>query len=74
MTEDRMKICRPRSLEEATDEVQREFNVRERCFPRWIAEGRVSKTDAQDRLDRLASALEYLGQLPANVKLPSVKT
>lgn len=45
----------------ALDELQRELNVRMRCFPRWIQEGRVSATDAQDRIDRLHTALTMLG-------------
>lgn len=45
-------------MEAALDEVQREINVRIRCFPRWIKEGRVSKTDAKDRLQRLIKAGE----------------
>lgn len=57
---DKMEVKRKRSPEEALDELQREFNVRARCFGRWVAEGRVSKTDAQDRLDRLGTAIELL--------------
>lgn len=44
----------------AVDEIERELNVRIRCFPRWVAEGRVSRTDAQDRIDRLHTAYELL--------------
>lgn len=55
-----MEVLRTRILDEALDELEREFNVRSRCFLRWIAEGRMSKTDAQDRLDRLFSAIEHL--------------
>jgi hypothetical protein len=56
-----------RTTREAIDEINRELNVRSRCFPRWIKEGKVSNTDAQDRLDRLASAiliLEMLDEAP----------
>lgn len=49
-----------RCKQEAVDELTRELNVRRRCFPRWVADGRVSATDAQDRLDRLASAIELI--------------
>jgi hypothetical protein len=49
-----------RSLEEAHSEVERELNVRSRCFPQWIADGRVNRIDAQDRLDRLATAFQLL--------------
>ena len=55
-----MDVSKPRTLDESLDELEREFNVRSRCFLRWIAEGRMSKTDAQDRLDRLYSAIEHL--------------
>jgi hypothetical protein len=58
-----MEIDRERSTVEALDELIREFNVRARCFPRWVQDGRVSGTDAQDRLDRLATAIELLRKL-----------
>ena len=58
-----MEPKRIRDLVEAVDECQRELNVRRRCFPRWVADGRVSATDAQDRVDRLATAIEHLQQL-----------
>ena len=48
------------SLQEAYDEVCRELAVRERCFPRWVAEGRLSATDSQDRLRRQRMAKECL--------------
>lgn len=51
------------ALEAATDEVEREFNVRTRCFPRWIDDGRLSRTDAKDRLDRLFTALAVLREV-----------
>ena len=54
---------RKRSAQEALDECKRELHVRERCFPRWVAEGRVCETDAQDRIDRMASACELLVEL-----------
>lgn len=63
MQEENMKVARQRPLQEAIDEVERELNVRSRCFPRWITEGRVSRTDAQDRLDRLATAYQALCNL-----------
>lgn len=44
----------------ALDELYRELAVRARCFPRWIVEGRVSRTDAQDRLNRMHTAHELL--------------
>jgi hypothetical protein len=48
----------------ALDEVYRELCVRKRCFPKWVEEGRVSKTDAQDRIDRLATAFDILSLSP----------
>lgn len=52
-----------RSLTEAVDEIFRELQVRKRCFPRWIDEGKISRTDAQDRIARQESALAYLERL-----------
>lgn len=52
-----------RSLTEAIDEVFRELQVRKRCFPRWIEDGKISRTDAQDRIARQESALAYLETL-----------
>lgn len=52
-----------RSLTEAIDEIFRELQVRKRCFPRWIDEGKISRTDAQDRIARQESALAYLESL-----------
>jgi hypothetical protein len=54
-----------RTLGEAIDEAEREFNVRERCFPKWIQEGRITKTDAKDRLERLGAACYFLRALLA---------
>jgi hypothetical protein len=51
-----------RTSEEAMDEVDRELGVRIRVFERWIGEGRVSKTDAKDRLQRLIKASVLLEQ------------
>ena len=51
---------RSRIIEEALAEIERELQVRERCFPRWIAEGRISKIDARDRLQRQKYAQEIL--------------
>ena len=51
---------KPRSVEEAISELERELHVRERCFDRWVQEGRLSAVEACDRLDRLMSALSLL--------------
>ena len=63
MSEEYMTVSRYRGPSEALDELEREANVRSRCFPRWIREGKVSKTDAKDRLDRLGSAIKLLDAL-----------
>ena len=52
-----------RSLTEAIDEVFRELQVRKRCFPKWVDEGKISRTDAEDRIARQESALAYLESL-----------
>jgi len=44
------------TVQEALDEIEREYNVRKRCFPRWVQEGRVSATEARDRLCRQGHA------------------
>lgn len=51
---------RPRTLGEATDEVNRELEVRERLYPRWMEQGRITRSDAVDRHQRLATALLVL--------------
>lgn len=52
-----------RSIREARDEVERELNVRKHCFPRWVDVGKLSRTDAVDRIARLESALYHLSKL-----------
>jgi hypothetical protein len=63
--QDYMEAKTIRNITEAIDEVHRELCVRKRCFPRWIRDGRVSKTDAQDRVDRLATAFDLLTSMAA---------
>lgn len=58
-----MKQPRQRSLEEAISEVERELAVRSRCFNRWVSEGKLSSVEAEDRRDRLMTALEHLQEL-----------
>jgi len=54
-----------RSVEEALIEVDRELNVRRRCFPDWVNAGKLSMGDAKDRLERLARACQLLSELHA---------
>lgn len=51
---------RPRSIEEALSECEREMAVRCHVYDRWITEGRLNRVDAADRLDRMASAIIHL--------------
>lgn len=50
-------------LKASADEVKRELEVRQRCYPRWVKEGKLSETDADDRLMRLAQAEKTLRML-----------
>ena len=52
-----------RSLEEAHSEVERELQVRNRCYDRWVSDGKMSKIDAKDRKERLETALAFLEDL-----------
>lgn len=52
-----------RSVEEAVSELEREAHVRQRCFDRWVEDGRVSFIDARDRQERLLSAIRLLRSL-----------
>lgn len=50
----------PRSIEEALSECQRELQVRDRCYARWVSEGKLTSVDARDRMERLQAAVDYL--------------
>jgi hypothetical protein len=49
-----------RDVEESLSELERETQVRMRCFDRWVSEGKMSRTDAVDRLERQLSAVKHL--------------
>lgn len=49
-----------RTHEEAVSEVQREMEVRRRLYDKWVSEGKVSRVDAHDRLERIMAALQFL--------------
>lgn len=51
---------KPRDVEECIDELERELLVRIRCYDRWVDDGRISRTDARDRMQRMASAWVHL--------------
>jgi len=59
------------NLDEALSELERELQVRERCFPRWVSEGRISRIDARDRLDRQKKAVIILRALLDNYPPPA---
>ena len=48
------------SIEEAADEIERELQVRFRCYDRWVADGKLTDTEARRRYGQLYSALQYL--------------
>lgn len=52
-----------RTLDEAMDEVRRELDVRRRIYDRWIMEGKLSRTEAMDRMCRLLTAMKALVEL-----------
>jgi len=52
-----------RSIAEAHSELERELKVREKCFVDWVARGKMSRTEAVDRFERLESALYLLTQM-----------
>lgn len=58
-----MVASNKRTLEEAFDECTRENEVRKRCYGKWIDEGRLSRSDARDRTERLAAAIEFLKRM-----------
>lgn len=55
-----LRARKPRSTEEALSELQREMQVRMRCYDRWIEDGKLTTVDAVDRLDRLETAIHLL--------------
>lgn len=58
------EVQRPLSdTERAVDEVKREVSVRERCYSRWVDEGRMSRTEAKERMFGMKKALEILQNL-----------
>jgi hypothetical protein len=63
-----------RSLAEAISEVNRELSIRERIYPKWIKERKLDTVDAQDRFDRLASALAFLMSHETQIALKQVVT
>jgi hypothetical protein len=67
-----MKLLRQRDVTEALSECIREMEVRKRCYDRWIADAKMTLTEAQDRFDRLASAIEFLTTLEMHDRAAAV--
>jgi hypothetical protein len=50
----------PDDPQAALDELEREAAVRRRCYDRWIADGKMSRTEGIDRYVRLMAAINIL--------------
>jgi hypothetical protein len=57
-------------LGDAIHELARELNMRQRVYPRWVADQRLSQAEAQVRIARLAHALRLLRELRAEARHP----
>lgn len=53
------RVC-THTLDDAVDEIERESNVRMKCFDRWVAEGKMTETEATIRMGSLVSAWHFL--------------
>ena len=54
----KLSILAQDDIEPALGELTREREVRERCYPRWVEEGKMSRIDAKDRMARILLAEE----------------
>ncbi len=52
------------SRPDAIAEMEREANVRMKCYDRWVSEGKMTPEDAQRRMDAIVSAWHYLNDTP----------
>jgi hypothetical protein len=48
------------SREDAIAEMEREANVRMKCYDRWVAEGKMTPEEARKRMAGIISAWHYL--------------
>lgn len=48
------------TLAEAVAEMEREANVRMKCYDRWVSEGKMSAEEARKRMAAIVSAWHYL--------------
>jgi len=60
-------------VEAPLGEIQRERQVRERCYGRWVDEGKMSRIDAKDRMERIIQAEELLSLLLDKCPVPAVR-
>ena len=47
-------------VERWTRELEREIAMRERVYPRWVAQGKMREAEAERRIDTLREILDYL--------------
>lgn len=52
------------TAQEAYDEAMRELQVRERCYAKWVKEGKISRTEARQRFNAQATICSLLSELP----------
>jgi hypothetical protein len=48
------------SREDAIAEMEREANVRMKCYDRWVSEGKMTPEEARKRMSGIISAWHYL--------------
>lgn len=53
------------SVTASKDEVIRELMVRKRCYDKWVAEGKLTATEAESRWTAICSAVAHLERLEA---------
>jgi len=51
------------SIEQQIQCVAREIKMRERCYPRWVRQGRMKETEAQRELERMRAVLHTLQEV-----------
>lgn len=60
MSDARAAVLSQFTLRELLDEVEREVFMRRRVYPRQVAEGRMSQSDADRRIDMLVCVGAHL--------------
>ena len=50
-------------LEQQIQCVAREVKLRERCYPRWVRQGRLKEAQAQREIERMRAVLHTLQEL-----------